>query len=351
MTISVCMIVKNEEAVLARALDCVKEFADEIIIVDTGSNDNTKDIAYKFTDKVYDFEWADDFALARNFAFSLASGDYLFWLDADDVITKENINKIKALKASSSDIDTYMMKYATVFDEKGQPTFQFFRERMIRREKNPQWEGFIHEAIAPIGKVERVDICIEHHKVKRSDPKRNLRIYRKHLRSGVVFCAREQYYYSKELFYNGYFTKCIMNLKKFLKMPNKFIPNIYDAVFTLLRCYNNTGQYSKGISCGFNFLKHYVPNAEICCELAKLFVNTGDLECAIFYNKCALLCQPNIGNGSFVYSDYYYLVPYLQLVYLCYKLGDYQTAKYYHKLAKAKYPDHPSVVYNDKYFT
>ena len=68
-TLSVCMIVKNEEAVLGRCLDCVRQFADEIIIVDTGSTDTTKEIANKYTDKVFDFEWCDDFSKARNFSF------------------------------------------------------------------------------------------------------------------------------------------------------------------------------------------------------------------------------------------------------------------------------------------
>ena len=62
VSISLCMIVKNEEDVLARALDSVKELADEIIIVDTGSEDRTKDIARRYTQKVFDFEWEDDFA-------------------------------------------------------------------------------------------------------------------------------------------------------------------------------------------------------------------------------------------------------------------------------------------------
>ena len=67
VSISLCMIVRNEEKVLGRCLACVQGFADEIIIVDTGSTDRTKEIAFSFTDKVYDFKWKDDFAAARNF--------------------------------------------------------------------------------------------------------------------------------------------------------------------------------------------------------------------------------------------------------------------------------------------
>ena len=72
-SVNLCMIVRNEEQVLGRCLSCVKDFADEIIIVDTGSNDKTKEISSLFTDQIYDFPWIDDFAAARNFAFHFSS--------------------------------------------------------------------------------------------------------------------------------------------------------------------------------------------------------------------------------------------------------------------------------------
>ncbi|MGO9688627.1 MAG: glycosyltransferase family 2 protein, partial [Syntrophobacteraceae bacterium] len=87
--LSVCMIVKNESANLAEALACFSPFADEIIVVDTGSSDNTKEIAARFNTRIYDFEWAEDFSAARNFAMSKAGKSYHLWVDADDRITPE----------------------------------------------------------------------------------------------------------------------------------------------------------------------------------------------------------------------------------------------------------------------
>ena len=95
--ISLCMIVKNEEDVIARCLDSVSRCVDEIIIADTGSSDRTKEICRDFTDKIFDFEWTDDFSAARNFSFSKATGDYLMWLDADDVVSSENIGHISSV--------------------------------------------------------------------------------------------------------------------------------------------------------------------------------------------------------------------------------------------------------------
>lgn len=88
-TISACMIVKNEEDNLSRCLKTVQEFADEIVIVDTGSTDDTKRIAAKFTDKIIDLVWEEEdglgnFARARNVSIDHATGDYVFWIDADE---------------------------------------------------------------------------------------------------------------------------------------------------------------------------------------------------------------------------------------------------------------------------
>ena len=86
------MIVKNEASVLARCLDSVRGAVDEIVIADTGSTDETPAIARRYTDMVYPFAWCDDFSAARNFCFSKATGDYLMWLDADDVLPEASVS-------------------------------------------------------------------------------------------------------------------------------------------------------------------------------------------------------------------------------------------------------------------
>lgn len=93
--LSVCMIVKDEEEVLERCLKSIEHFADEIIIVDTGSTDNTKEIASKYTSQVYDFRWVNDFSAARNESIKHASGKWILVLDADEYINTEDIKQFR----------------------------------------------------------------------------------------------------------------------------------------------------------------------------------------------------------------------------------------------------------------
>ena len=104
-TLSVCMIVKNEQSCLKRCLDSIKTIADEIVIVDTGSTDQTKDIAKEFKAKIFDFRWTDNFADARNFSLKQAKSEWILVLDADEEVNRHNLVNIK--KLLTLDFDAY----------------------------------------------------------------------------------------------------------------------------------------------------------------------------------------------------------------------------------------------------
>ena len=95
MNLTLCTIVKNEEATLSRTLDSVKGLVDEMVVLDTGSRDRTREIAREFGARVYDFEWCDDFAVARNECLKHAQGDWILVLDADEVLVPEIVPQIK----------------------------------------------------------------------------------------------------------------------------------------------------------------------------------------------------------------------------------------------------------------
>ena len=202
-TLSLCMIVKNEEDVIGRCLECVSDIFDEIIVVDTGSEDKTRDIVKKYTKNLYYFKWIEDFAAARNYAFSKATKDYIMWLDADDIILDKDKEKIKELKINmDKSIDMVMMKYNTSFDSDGNVTFSYYRERIFKRSKKFRWIGEIHEVIPLEGNIIYSDAAISHKKLKNNDPKRNLRIFENMIADGKELDPRQQFYYARELYYN-----------------------------------------------------------------------------------------------------------------------------------------------------
>ena len=348
ITISVCMIVKNEQQTLAKILECAKNFADEIIVVDTGSTDNTKQIAKIYTNKVYDFVWCDDFSKARNFSFSKATCDYQMWLDADDYISQSEINKIIDLKHKDKHSDVYMFKYAIAFDENGSPTFEYYRERLLRRSINFKWQGFIHEAISPSGKISYQDITIIHKKEKTSDPTRNLTIFENAIKNNICLSTRELYYYARELFYNHQYFKCIQTLKNYLDQNDTFTPNIQGAYILLSQCYvlENNIEFAK--HCLFECIKKFEPTPEICFNLANIYQNLNDTNQAIFWNRCAIMAKEN--TLGFVQKQYKTLFPYLELTKLYFSIGEPLTAYTYHKLAEKTNPKHPSVIFNKDFF-
>lgn len=92
--ISVCIIAKNEEARIEKCLASIKPYGFEIVVVDTGSTDRTKEIASKYADKVLDFAWCDDFSAARNFSLRNASNNWIFMIDCDEVIKEINVEEL-----------------------------------------------------------------------------------------------------------------------------------------------------------------------------------------------------------------------------------------------------------------
>ncbi len=351
MDISVCLIVKDEQEVLERCLGCVKQFANEIIIIDTGSKDNTKQIAKKFTDKVYDFKWVDDFSKARNFSFSFAKCEYVMWLDADDFISQDNIKKILQLKKGVSTADVYMLKYDIAFDEKGNSTFSYYRERILKNNGKFFWQGFVHEAIVPSGKIEYLDISIWHRRKQKTNPKRNVEIYEKHQRNGAVFGAREWFYFGRELFYVKRYSKAEKCFRKFLNQPHKFLPNEIEASIFIAKIYYIKGQFQRAKNFLFSSMKRLDLGAEGCCLLGDIFIKENNFPLSIFWYRNATLCIPDTKSGAFVDLSYSTFVPFVQLTYLYYCLGDFKQAQKYHQKAKEVCPNNTSVLHNEKVFT
>ncbi|TKC17038.1 glycosyltransferase [Robertmurraya kyonggiensis] len=144
--LSLCMIVKNEEKVIERCLSSVAHLIDEIIIVDTGSTDHTKEIVAKYTSNIYDFEWNNDFSAARNYAASKATGEWIIALDADEYIDEENFKDfIQELIEDDAHFDAYSAKILNFAGKFGENLVQNFHDRIYKNNGDISYYRNIHE--------------------------------------------------------------------------------------------------------------------------------------------------------------------------------------------------------------
>ena len=350
-TLSLCMIVKNEEDVIGRCLDCVKDIADEIIIVDTGSIDNTKEIVKNYTDKVYDFPWIDDFSAARNYSFSQATKDYVMWLDADDIIDEKNRQELKSLKnCLDPSIDMVKMIYNVSFDEDNNPTLSYYRERIFKRSMDYRWVGEIHEVILPYGNIMHSEIAILHKKMHPNEPERNLKIFRQMLAQGKFLDPRQKFYYARELYYNAKYPEAIDQFIDFLQEGKGWIENNINACKDLASCYYQIKADSSALESLFKSFAYDQPRAEICCDIGKHFLDRKEYNTAIFWYELALTRKIDDRSGGFILPDRYGYTPYIQLC-VCYdKLGHYHKASEYNDKAGELKPNDKGYLYNKNYF-
>lgn len=345
------MIVKNEEDVLERCLNSIKNCVDEIIIVDTGSTDKTKEIASKFTSNIYDFEWIDDFATARNFSFSKATGDYIMWLDADDVVTPINCNKILSLKDSyDPKTDIFMFKYNVAFDHHNNPTYTYYRERIIRNSSTYKWESPIHEVIPLSGSISYHDISIEHKKLRENPPRRNLNIFNKMIEGGIKLDARQQFYYGRELFFNNEDDTAINILESFLTREDAWIENKIDACKLLSKLYTRKNDTSSALEILFKSFLYSEPRSNICCDIGEIFISKNDYQNAIFWYELAASRKQNIISNAFIEPDTFDYIPFMQLCVIYYKLGDFVKANMYNEMAGKVKPDDQNYLHNRNLF-
>ncbi len=181
------MIVKNEEARLGACLESAADLFDEIVIVDTGSTDKTKEVASRFRVRLADFPWCDSFAAARNECLRFAKGRWIMWLDADDRIDRENHAKLRKLFEKLGDgMGAYAMRVRSVMDSAGSAFRLLDQVRLFKNHPSVRWDYRVHEQTLPAvnragGHVRWTDIVIDHVgyqdvSVRRGKLERNLKL-------------------------------------------------------------------------------------------------------------------------------------------------------------------------------
>jgi len=146
-SITLSMIVKNEERFLSGCLESIKDVVDEIVIVDTGSSDSTLDIARQFNAKIFHFDWVNDFSAARNFALEKSSGDWILYLDADERLSEKSKLAINRVIQSPENLG---VKCSVRSENKtgGTPS-QMLYVRFFKNHPKARFTGRVHEQIEP----------------------------------------------------------------------------------------------------------------------------------------------------------------------------------------------------------
>lgn len=301
ITISVCMIVKNEEKVLARCLDSLKDLVEEIIIVDTGSTDATKRIAAEYTDKIYDFTWIHDFAAARNYSFTKATMDYIYVADADEVIDDENRQRFQLLKQSLlPEIEIVQMMYTNQLSYNTTYNYDMeYRPKLYKRLRTFRWNEPIHECVELSPVIYDSEVVISHRPVS-NHAARDFDTFQRIIKKDGKLSPKLYQMYARELYIAGE-DKDFLEAFEYFKTYEDQVEcsererKIYECV--LAKCC----LIKKDVNGLMKYSLHNIADgkgsSEICYTLGEYFYENGDYkEASIWYYNAAYEteCELNI---------------------------------------------------------
>ncbi len=228
--ISAVLIVKNEEEMLPRCLESIKG-VDEIIIVDTGSEDNTIEIAKKFTDKVFnDYTWNDNFAEARNHALAKATGDYILSIDADEYLHDFSVLRKTIEEQASKGTLAINCK---LFAENNRVMHYF--PRVFKRCPQVWWEGAVHNHVSVAASFDsEISITYGYSPAHNKDPNRAFRILQKEVER--TDNGREIFYLGREYWYRRDFQNCVTTMGRYVQ-KSQYLAEKADAFLLMARCY------------------------------------------------------------------------------------------------------------------
>jgi glycosyltransferase involved in cell wall biosynthesis len=231
ITISAVLIVKNEEDLLARCLESVKD-ADEIIVCDTGSEDMTVEVAKRFTDKVYtDFKWCDSFEKARNHAKAKANSDWILSIDADEFC--HDFSKVREAVAQAEKTGVCAINVHLTSDDAVQQKHIF--PRLFRNIPEVMWQGAIHNYLNVRGEdLGNVHITYGYSPAHLKDLDRALRILTKEAQKPDA--VRELFYLGREQSFRGRHKEALATFKKYCER-SVFAAEKADALLSMARSY------------------------------------------------------------------------------------------------------------------
>lgn len=332
ITISACLIVKNEEAVLERGLLSLQGLYDELIIVDTGSTDRTKEIALNYTTKVYDYTWQDDFAAARNFLFSKATMDYIYVADADEVIEEtERMKFLKLKKVLLPEVEIVQMQYSNQLEFN--TTYNYdceYRPKLYKRLRSFVWKDAVHESVVLEPVIYDSDIIISHRPIA-AHGSRDFGIFQKVIKKDGDLSRKLRMMYARELFIAGNeqdFNEAYPYFQTRMEKAedSEELKQIYPV---LMHCARIQGDLVSLLSYSTKALAGEVAGSEVCYELGEFYYQKNMYqEATIWYYNAAFEVTSEL---NLKYQREY---PWNRLADCYQNLGNSQEESYYRSLAK-----------------
>jgi len=327
-SVSLACIMKNEAHNIGPFLSSINGCFDEIILVDTGSTDNTLEFVEKVNReiergstiwnlpeiKVYHFDWVNDFAKAREFAFSKATKDYVAWLDLDDSLSDAKAF-IKWRDTVMHAAHYWIALYNYAFDNKGQPVCQFIRERVVKRNHGFHWEYPVHEGLLQSENKkywgQRASTWWVNHRRteddRKSDHMRNVKIIE--TLDLDTMHPRMKFYYGKELFEHGMHEKSGKPLLEAVKSEKL---DMHDRVLAIQYAAQSAfacKAIPQALDLLYAGIKLVPSRAEYWCLIGDIYASQGVLPKALHAYKTATLCEVDDLGGTVVihhhcYSEY-----------------------------------------------
>lgn len=320
MTISLCIITKNNESTIKNCLESIKNLVDEIILVDTGSTDNTKEIAKEFNAKIYDFNWNDNFSEAKNFALEKATKDWILCLDADETISQKDFPKIIDLTNKNEFIGFVFIQrnYTNEIgsfewiSSKNDPypesriSSGYSPRKMIRLFKNhPQirFEGPVHDSveksILKLGKYLETDIPIHHYGMLNRNSER-LKFYieleKKNYQGGFF----QDYHLGSQLNTLNELEEAEKYLRKSISANLSFFPSYLELGIVMIKK-NNLEEAKKILHKAedLQIIQKSQKSASLCSYLGTVYGKLNEFEKSIAYFQQAISLLPENADFHF----------------------------------------------------
>jgi glycosyltransferase involved in cell wall biosynthesis len=310
--ISAVMVVRDEEKLLARCLESFSGAYDELCIVDTGSKDRTHEIARRFGGRIISFTTCNgpdgrirDFSLARNAAIALARGDWILWMDADDVLQAGGAQRLRR--------HSHLGKLAGIQVTIRWGAESWLQTRLFRNEPRNRFVGRVHEFPKIHGKIgSDREVIVQHLPDKRgkeTSSERNLRMCEAEV-SEDPSNTRALFYLGNALRLAGREDEAILRYTQYLALGGNFHCEKYTSAHYVALCYFNKGQWQEAIDAGLRAMRIDPRYAETHCLIADAYANQGEYRYARQWYRSALACGgPPADASLFVNEEKYDLYP------------------------------------------